>query len=177
MIKIVFSTDIKKCTSCGNKLRFYRSYNRTVKSLEGEFIAVHRLKVCKNDGIIYKSDKLEDIVRNKCTYANDMLLKAAKDRFLYGRSCSELSSYTGISERHAGKASNSIIEAFRVNHYKNIDKIKEFMESYILQIDGTADSEYNIIIAVKDAITGSVIDAQHICKSSVVSINLNLVNL
>ena len=40
MIKIVFSTDIKKCTSCGNKLRFYRSYNRTVKSLEGEFIAV-----------------------------------------------------------------------------------------------------------------------------------------
>lgn len=108
MIKIVFRTDIKKCPLCGNKLRFYRSYNRTVKSLEGEFIAVHRLKACKNDGIVYKSDKLEDIVRNKCTYANDMLLKAAKDRFIYGRLCSELSSYTGMSERHAGKASNNI---------------------------------------------------------------------
>jgi len=150
MIKIAFSTDIKKCPLCGNKLRFYRSYKRIVKSLDGEFIAVHRLKLCSNDGTVYKSDKLEDIVRNKCTYANDILLNAAKDRFIYGRSCSEISSYTGISESHAGKASNSIIDAFRINHYRNIDKIKKFMESYILQIDGTADSEYNIIIAVKD---------------------------
>ncbi|HIH60933.1 MAG TPA: hypothetical protein HA289_07875, partial [Ferroplasma sp.] len=177
MIKIAFSTVLNKCPLCGNKLRFYRPYRRTAKSIEGDFIAVHRLKVCKNDGIVYKSDKLEDIIRNKCTYANDVILKAARDRFVYGRSCSEISSYAGISERHAGRAGNSIIEAFRINHYGNIAKIKEFMESYILQIDGTADSEYNIIVAAKDAITGFVIDAQHIFPESYGNIRNVLVNI
>ena len=37
-------------------------------------------------------------------------------------------------------------------HEENVPKLKNSMNSYILQIDGTTDSEFDIIIVVRDAL-------------------------
>lgn len=114
MIKISFNTDIKEYQSCLPKFRFYTSYKLTVKFLDIEVIAMHKLNICNNDSIVYRSNKLGDIIRSKCAYANDVLLKVTNDRFIDGIPCSEISTDTVMSERHAGRTGDNIIEAFKM---------------------------------------------------------------
>ncbi|EQD77221.1 hypothetical protein B1A_03064, partial [mine drainage metagenome] len=61
---------------------------------------------------------------------------------------------TGISERHVRRLSNMALEAFVKLHEESTDKIRKSMRSYVLQIDGTTDSEFNMIVVVKDPVSG-----------------------
>ena len=76
-------------------------------------------------------------------------------RFIKGYSCSEISSglNNGISESHVRLLSNRGMEIFMEIHNDNIPKLKDAMNSYILQIDGTTDSEFAMVIVVRDAIS------------------------
>ena len=109
--------------------------------------------------IIYKfrSEKLDLMIPPKCTYSNEVMVEGAKKRFLEGRSGSEMFSSLDISEGHARKLSNQALEIFSRIHEESVPKLKEQMESYILQIDGTADSEFSMIVAVRDSVSGFVL--------------------
>ena len=105
-----------------------------VKSMLGEFTAVHRIRICPVEGMIFKSDILDGIISKKRTYANDIMMK----RFLDGRSCSEIACEmcNGISSRHVRNLSNQALEIFSRIHEDGVPKLHEGMKSYILQIDG-----------------------------------------
>ena len=87
-------------------------------------------------------------------------------RFIDGRSSSEISSSinNGISERHVSRLSNMALEIFPVIHEENTGKLGSAMKSYILQIDGTVDSEFSMIVVVRDAISDFVLHARR-CDS------------
>ncbi|EQD57410.1 hypothetical protein B1B_08818, partial [mine drainage metagenome] len=106
----------------------------------------HRIKRCSKDKSIYKSEALSDLVSPHCTYANDITVETGIGRFIHGRSCSEISSglNNDISERHVRNLSNMAGDIFVEIHDENIPKLKAVMNSYILQIDGTTDSEFSM---------------------------------
>lgn len=63
----------------------------------------------------------------------------------------------GVSERHARKLSNQALEIFSEIYENNIQKLRRCMNSYILQIDGTTDSEFSTIVVAMDAVSGFVL--------------------
>ena len=137
MKEVVFTPSVYVCPSCGTRLRAYRTDRRIVKSSSCQFVALHRLKICMKDGKILRSDTLGKYVRPHCTYANDITLISATNRFIDGRSCSDIASSMGIgiSERHVGRISNNAMDAFVEIHEESLGKIKSLMKSYVLQID------------------------------------------
>jgi len=128
----------------------------------GEFTAIHRIMKCSNHGTLFRSSMLESLVSPHCTYANDIMVEAAITRFIKGYSCSEISSglNNGISESHVRLLSNRRMDIFMEIHNDNIPKLKDAMNSYILQIDGTTDSEFAMVIVVRDAISGFTLYAE-----------------
>ena len=66
----------------------------------------------------------------------------------------------GISERHVRNISNMAGEILMEIHEENIPRLKDAMNSYILQIDGTTDSEFSMVIVVRDAISGFTLYAE-----------------
>ncbi len=148
------------CPDCGSGLKAYRTDRRRVVSWEiGEFTAVHKIMRCDHSGIIFRSERLESLIGSRCTYANDIMLESAMKRFIHGRSCSEISdeSGTGISERHTRRLTNDALGIFQKIHEETSDKIRAAMSSWILQIDGTTDSEFDMIIVVMDSESGFVL--------------------
>ena len=63
----------------------------------------------------------------------------------------------GISERHVRNLGNQALDIFREMHEENVPKLRNHMKSYILQIDGTTDSGFSMIVAVRDAISDFVL--------------------
>ena len=76
-----------------------------------------------------------------------------------GGSSSEITMdmHNGLSERHVRNISNMDLDIFPEIHEKNIEKLKNVVNSYVLQIDGTADSDFSMIVAVKDSISDFVL--------------------
>ena len=76
-----------------------------------------------------------------------------------GRSSSEITMdmHNGISERYVRNLSNMAPDIFPEIHEKNIEKLKNVVNSYVLQIDGTADSDFSMIVAVKDSISDFIL--------------------
>jgi hypothetical protein len=60
----------------------------------------------------------------------------------------------GISESHAWNLSNVALDIFSMMHQESADKLRQSMHSWILQIDGTSDSGFSMIVAVRDSISG-----------------------
>ena len=121
----------------------------------GRFTAIKHIMRCSIHGI-FRSEALPNIVSPYCTYANDIMIEAAMKRFIDGRSCSEISleSGTGISERQARNLSNMALDIFVAKHQESSSILRDSMKSYVLQIDGTTDSEFSMIVAVRDALSG-----------------------
>ncbi|MCL5963483.1 MAG: hypothetical protein M1411_03870, partial [Candidatus Thermoplasmatota archaeon] len=132
-----------------------------VKSLTyGEFTAVEHIMYCKlHPSKLYRSEALSSLIGPYYKYANDVMLESAMKRFIEGRSCSEISGAMGIgiSESHVRKLSNMALKIFGMIHEENTEKISSAMENYILQIDGTVDSEYSMIVAIIDTKSESVL--------------------
>ncbi len=162
MIELKFTSSIKKCPICGEKPRSYKTVKRIVRSVNfGTFIASEKILQCNNghERIIFRSETLASIIAPYCKYANDVMIESADKRFIEGKSCSEIATMLGIgmSERQVANLSNMALEIFAKIHEENSDKIRNAMNSYILQIDGTVDSEYSMIVAVRDTISDFVL--------------------
>ncbi len=161
-MKLHFKTGLKRCPECKSKLVICKTYRRTVKSSGyGIFDAVVHTKKCHVHGL-FGPEQLSNIVSPHCTYANDIMVDAGIDRFIKGYSCSEISMQlgNGISERHVRNISNMAGEIIMQIHDENVTKLKDVMNSYILQIDGTTDSEFAMVIVVRDAISGFTLYAE-----------------
>jgi hypothetical protein len=161
-MKLHFKTGLKRCPECKSKLVICKTYRRTVKSSGyGIFDAVVHTKKCHVHGL-FGPEQLSNIVSPHCTYANDIMVDAGIDRFIKGYSCSEISMQlgNGISERHVRNISNMAGEIIMEIHEENVTKLKDAMNSYILQIDGTTDSEFAMVIVVRDAISGFTLYAE-----------------
>jgi len=171
-MKLHFKTDLKRCPKCGSKLTCRKTYRRTVKSHGfGIFEAVVHVKRCDMHGF-FGPEHLSDIVDRYCTYSNDIMVETGMRRFIDGRSSSEISVEldNGISERHVRNLSNMAGEIFGKIHKKNVPKLKAAMNTYVLQIDGTTDSEFDMIIAVRDAVSDFTLYSEKYHSESFASI-------
>jgi hypothetical protein len=157
MMEIVFSYPHERCPQCNSRLKSYRLDRRKVKCADGEFTALHRIMICPEERIKFRSERLDLIIPPGCTYSNDVMVEGAIKRYIEGRSSSEISSLMGVSEGHARKLTNQALEIFSEIHEDNVSKLYRNMNSYILQIDGTTDSEFSMIVAVKDSVSGFVL--------------------
>ena len=59
-----------------------------------------------------------------------------------------------ISESHARNISNMALDIFSMIHDENASRLRESIHSWVLQIDGTPDSEFSMIFVVRDSISG-----------------------
>ena len=83
----------------------------------------------------------------------------------------------GISERHVRNISNMAGEILMEIHEENVTRLKDAMNSYILQIDGTTDSEFSMVIVVRDAISGFTLYAEKCHSESFESVKDILVKV
>ena len=63
----------------------------------------------------------------------------------------------GISEGHVRKLGNMAMNILQEIHRENMDRLRSAMGSYVLQIDGTTDSEFSMVVAVRDAASDFVL--------------------
>jgi hypothetical protein len=161
-MEIAFSPGITVCPKCGSKLVLYKTERRIVKSTGCTFTAVHRPMMCRHDRTVFRSERISDIVSPHCTYANEVMIESSIRRYIDGRSSSEiaLDLHNGISERHVRNLSNMALDIFPRIHEDNMEKLKSAVHSYILQIDGTTDSEFSMIVVVRDALSDFVLYAE-----------------
>ncbi|MEM4089966.1 MAG: hypothetical protein QXQ46_04325 [Thermoplasmatales archaeon] len=68
----------------------YRTDERSIKSVNGELIAIHRIMICPVDKKIFRSEELDLMIPPKCIYVNDVMIESAIQRFINGRSSSEI---------------------------------------------------------------------------------------
>ena len=171
MPTLYFTPSHSLCPECGMKLLFHRRYSRTVKSLSGTFMAVSEKRRCPLHGI-YGSGILESIVSSHCTYASDIMIEAALQMFINGRSSSEvpLIKETGISDRHVRRLGSMALDIFKEIHGESVPILRDRMKSYILQIDGTTDSDFAMIVAVRDSISDFVLHVKRCSSESQESI-------
>ncbi len=160
---------------CRSQLRAYKTTRKPVKFAGGGYVAVVKhIKQCRNGHVLrlFRSERVQAIVNRRSIYANDVMLSAAIMRFIDGRSCSEIASAMdiGISERHVGRLSNTALEVFANIHEKSGYKLKELLPGWVLQIDGTVDGDYGMIVAVRDAVSGFVLHARRCHSESMESI-------
>ena len=164
-----FITELTSCPECHSQLRAYKTTRKPVKFAGGGyFTIVEHIKQCRNghERILFRSENLPSIVNRRCTYANDVMLSAARMRFIEGRSCREIASAmdVGISERHVRRLSNTALDLFAKIHEKSSDRLRPLLGRWVLQIDGTVDGGYDMIVAVRDAVSGFVLHAKR-CRS------------
>ena len=169
LVELHFTTESTECTVCSSELLAYKTKRRNVRSADmGCFVAVEHMRQCGNGHprIVFRSGRLKNIVNGHCTYANDVMASAATMRFIGGRSCSEIARALdiGISERHVRRLSSTALEVFANIHEKGGDRLKQLLGRWVLQIDGTVDGEYDMIVAVRDAVSGFVLYAKR-CHS------------
>ena len=152
---------------CHKKLKAYKTEERHIISIDlGSFTAVHRLMRGRKCSRIFRSDDLDNKIKPYCTYANDIMVDAAMKRFLDGRSCSEISSGMGISEGQARNLSKMALDIMQTIHEEGLPMLRSAIGSYILQIDGTTDSEFAMIVVVRDAESGFTLHAERCFSES-----------
>lgn len=159
MILLRYGPSEKHCPDCGARLKVYKTTSRIVRSIElGVFRARERITRCSNGHPrrLFRSGELASLVGDRCTYAHDVMVEVARQRFLEGRSCSEIAQLTptGISERQARRLSSMALAVLEKVHEKHSAALTAVMGRWVLQIDGTVDGDYEMIVAVRDAVSG-----------------------
>ncbi len=91
-----------------------------------------------------------------CVYANDVMVEGARQRFLEGRSCREITSEmgSGLSEAHLCRLTNLALKLVSEIHAQRREEIARHLGKWILQIDGTVDGDFESVVAVRDARSG-----------------------
>ena len=156
-MRITFRTVLKRCPDCNKTLKAHRTETRHIISLDsGIFTAVHHIRRCRKCNKLFRSEALDRMIEPYCTYANDIMIDIATKRFIDGRSCSEISreSGYGISERQARNLSNMALDIMGTIHDESFQVLRNALSSYILQIDGTVDGDFAMIVVVRDAVSG-----------------------
>jgi hypothetical protein len=87
-MEITFSPGFTTCPKCGKRLVLYKTERRNVKSVDYSFTAVHRPMICRHDQIVFRSERICEIISPHCTYTNKVLLESAIRRCIDGRSSS-----------------------------------------------------------------------------------------
>lgn len=154
---VPFRTELTTCPYCHRKLVFHRKRERPVRTASGNFTALHIIMKCSACNRRFRSRRLDSIIGHGCTYANDVMPDISIKRFIDGRSCQEISSSSGISESHARRLSNMALDIFSDIHRENTERLKSFMKSSILQIDGTTDADFRMIVVARDAVSGFIL--------------------
>jgi hypothetical protein len=148
----------------------YKTERRTIRSWEmGEFTAVHKIMGCRRHGTMFRSERLKSIVNPHCIYANDIMIEASMGRFIHGLSCSEISEQggmRGISGSHARNVTNMALRILSRIHEESWKKLKGAMHNYVLQIDGTTDSKFDMIVVVRDSISNFTLHAEKYASES-----------
>lgn len=172
MIEVVFRPSVTVCPECKALLRAYRTDRSTVKTAGGTFTAVHKLMICRENETVFRSELLRSIIAPGCTYANEVMTDAAVKRFIGGRSCSEISSElgNGISESHVRLLSSTALDIFRQIHEESYPVLRAAMNSYVLHIDGTTDGEFEMILVVRDSVSGFTLYAEKCHSESLDSV-------
>ena len=157
--RLHFAPEPTHCPYCAARLRSYKNLSRTVQMAGGiSFVAVEHVKYCArgHPRMLFRSDRLRSLVNPGCTYTNDVLVEAAQRRFLEGRSSREIAieMNNGISERHVRRLSNTALDVLVTLHERQGPALRQAMGRWVLQIDGTVDGDYNMIVAVRDAVSG-----------------------
>ncbi len=166
MITLHFEPSLKRCPRCTCRLNLYGTRRRLVKTKQqGTFLALERVLCCAkgHPRLLFASEELAALVAKGCTHAFDVMVEVADQRLLKGRSCSEIAqeSVLGISERHARRLSNQALEVVEMTHAESSEKLKATMGRWVLQIDGTVDGEFKVIVAVRDALSGFLLYGAH----------------
>ncbi len=159
MITLRFEDPRTRCSLCTCRVKEYRTSRKVVRSKAlGTFLAREKINYCAKGHlpIYFPSEELASLVGKRCTYAFDVMVEVADQRFLKGRSCREIAeaSPLGISERHARRLSHEALEVVERLHEASSEKLTAAMGRWVLQIDGTVDGEFEIIVAVRDALSG-----------------------
>ena len=55
------------------------------------------------------------------------------------------------------RLSNMALDIFSDIHRENTERLKSSMKSYILQIDGTTDADFRMIVVARDAVSGFIL--------------------
>ena len=77
MNEILFSYLPKNCPNCGTRLREYRRDRKLVRTLSGEFTAVHKIMMCPREKREYRSEKLFEIVSiSEDNYLNNVIINS-----------------------------------------------------------------------------------------------------
>lgn len=124
-MNITFSYLYDYCPNRHTRLKVYRTDERSIKSVNGESIAIHRIMICPVDKRRFRSEQLDLMIPPKCMYANDVMVESAIQGFINGRSSSEISSLFGVSESHARRLSNKTLGIFGKIQEENIPTIKK----------------------------------------------------
>ena len=84
------------------------------------------------------------------------MIDVATKRFIDSKSCGEISreSGYGISERQARNLSNMALDIMGTIHDESFQALRNALSSYVLQIDGTVDGDFAMIVVVRDAVSG-----------------------
>ena len=164
MILLNYASSEKLCP-CGAHLKAYATPTRRVKSARlGVFQAREHIKCCSNGHPqrLFRSEELSALVGKGRIYANDVMVDAANQRYLYGRSGSEIAqlTLTGISERHARRLAREALDVVKALHEEKSAALTAAMGRWVLQIDGIVDGEYDMIVAVRDALSGFLLYAK-----------------
>ena len=172
-MRIAFRTVMKRCPDCNKTLKTYRTEIRHIISIEhGIFTAVHCIRRCRKCMKLFRSEALDRMIEPYCTYSNDIMIDVATKRFIDGRSCGEISreSGYGISERQARNLSNMALDIMGTIHDESFQLLRNALSSYILQIDGTVDGDFAMIVVVRDAVSGFTIYSEKCFSESEKSI-------
>ncbi|QRF76101.1 hypothetical protein Thermo_01616 [Thermoplasmatales archaeon] len=84
MKEVVFTPSVSVYPSCGTGLKAYRTDRGMVKSCSGQFVEVHRLKICMKDRNVFSFEILKGYIRPHRTYADEVTLRSTMQRFIDG---------------------------------------------------------------------------------------------
>lgn len=155
------------------KLYAYKTRKRTIYTDKlGKIQAIEHQKICprhcsdnQSKPIIYKPEKLSEIVRPGWNFSDTIMWLCAYKRFIDGRSESEIVKdfkhrNVLISRQEVSRLSRISIKSISQMHFERTDEIKKLVErngGYILHIDGTIDGDYESLLICYDSISGVIL--------------------
>lgn len=136
-----------------------------IQAIEHQKIcAIHR-KDKDGNPIIYKPEKLTEMVQPGWNFSDSIMFSCGYKRFIKGRNEREIVEEfkeinVSISRQEVSRLSRLAVKSVFQIHLKNMDDVKKQIErngGYILHIDGTVDGEYAILLVCYDSVSDVIL--------------------
>lgn len=161
--------EITTCPVCGQRLKVYKTKNRTLIRLRSGKVIIRRTYLYCEHGhprIIIKPIKIHEYAPEYATLGLEVTVRIGLSRFLKGmkiKAIREELERQGISVCKSTVVNQCIrfLAYFLCIHTQSIDQLKELFKGnggYILHFDSTSEGESQKLILFIDGITGIVID-------------------